>query len=182
MAIINDFNPTVGSDVIVSYSHNFPDALSILPVSAVEGMPIILVNDSLSSDAKELLNRIRPNNIYITGSTGVVPSSVENELKNYSSNVKRLGGSNRYETSRIINEEFKNVLTGENALLASGSNFPDALSGTSLARKLNASIVLVNPSDTTKQREFISKNNKTKVFVLGGTGAVSEELLNQITK
>lgn len=181
MAIINDFNPTVGSDVIVSYSHNFPDALSISSVSAAKGMPILLVNGKLTDQQKNMLSKVKPSNIYITGGTGVIPSTVESELKKYSSSVMRLGGSNRYETSRLINEKFKSVLTGPNALLASGLNFPDALSGTALALKLNAPIVLVNAKDTSIQKEFISKNNKTNIYVLGGTGSISNASVKAIT-
>lgn len=181
MAIINDFNPTVGSDVIVSYSHNFPDALSISPVSAALGMPILLVNGKLTTEQKNMLSKVKPSNIYITGSPGVVPSTVENELKKYSSSVIRLGGSDRYETSRLINDKFKSVLTGSNALLASALDFPDALSGTTLALKLNAPIVLVNERNTSIQKDFISKNKKTDVYVLGGPGAVSDKSVQAIT-
>jgi putative cell wall-binding protein len=161
---------------------NFPDALSISPVSAVKGMPIILVNGALTTEQKEVLNKIKPSNIYITGSTGVISSAIENELKNYSSKVVRLGGANRYETSTAINNKFKTDLNGANAILAFGGNFPDALSGTALAYKNNAPIVLVDPNNTTAQKEFVSKNSKTNIFVLGGTGVISEEVLNKITK
>ena len=180
MAIINDFNPTVGSDVIVSYSHNFPDALSISPVSAIQGMPILLVNGKLTTAQQNMLSKVKPSNIYITGSTGVVPSTLENELKKYSSRVERLGGANRYETSKIINDKFKSVLTGSNVILANGLDFPDALSATALALKLNAPIILVNPKDTSIQKEFISNNNKTNVYVIGGIGAVSEATVKAI--
>lgn len=182
LAIINDFSPSVGSDVIISYSHNFPDSLSVSPVSAATGSPILLVKGKLSAEQKAMLAKIKPSNIYITGGTGVIPSSIETELKQYSSKVERLGGATRYETSKIINDKFKNVLTGSNALLASGLNFPDALSGTALAVKLNAPIVLVNPNDTSLQKDFISKNNKTNTYVLGGTGSVSTKNLTDITQ
>lgn len=181
VAIVKDFNPAVGSSVIVSYSHNFPDALSAAPVSAVKGMPIFLVRDKVTAEQKKLLSKIKPKNIYITGSSGVVSSSIEKELKKYSSKVVRLGGSTRYETSNAINNRFKSDLSGPNAIIASGSTFADALVGTALAYKLKAPMILVNTSNNKLQKTYISKNNKSKVYVIGSKSVVSDSVVKEVT-
>lgn len=180
-AIINDLAPGIGTDVIISNGHGFPDALSISSVSTIKGIPIILTkNKELPTEAKSLLSSIKPNKIYITGGTGSITTKVEDELKKYSSDIIRLGGSDRYETSMVISNYFKSDLEGEYVILASGLNFPDALAGTALALKYNAPMLLVNPNNPSLQKSFILNNNKRKIFVLGSTGTVSNSILNTI--
>lgn len=181
VAIIRDLAPVKGSEIIISSAVIFPDALSISSISAIKGIPIILTNkNSLSSEVKALLASIEPSKIYITGEVGAITNKVKDELKKYSSEIVRLGGYDRYETSIAINNYFKSDLYGDSIILTSGLNFPDALAGISLASKYNTPILLVNPSNSNVQKYFISNNKRKNIYVLGSTGVFSKELLNYI--
>jgi putative cell wall-binding protein len=181
VSIIRDLAPTKGSDVIISSAVTFPDALSISSISAIKGIPIILTNkNNLSNEVKSLLASIEPSKIYITGEVGAISNRVRDELKKYSSDVIRLGGYDRYETSIVINNYFKSDLSGDSIILTLGLNFPDALAGITLASKYYAPILLVNPSNSNVQKYFISNNKRKNVYVLGSTGVFSKELLNYI--
>jgi len=112
------------------------------------------------------------------------PSSVSYKIKE----VTRFGGVNRYETSRIIAENnFKNY-DMKNVVIASGNNFPDGLSGVTLARRLNAPLLLVdkNPEDSGSQvvLDYIVKNLKKdgNIYILGGQGAVSSSYVEYLTQ
>lgn len=181
VAIIRDLAPVKGSEIIISSAVIFPDALSISSISAIKGIPIILTNkNSLSSEVKVLLASIEPSKIYITGEVGAITNKVKDELKKYSSEIVRLGGYDRYETSIAINNYFESDLSGDSIILTSGLNFPDALAGISLASKYNTPILLVNPSNSNVQKYFISNNKRKNIYVLGSTGVFSKELLNYI--
>ena len=92
----------------------------------------------------------------------------------------RLSGSNRYETmEKIVNTSFKT--TGGTVVVASGQDFKDALSATSLAGLTKSPVLLTNKAYLTPTTEGILKKLKPKtVYIAGGTGAVSKNVYNSI--
>ena len=90
--------------------------------------------------------------------------------------TSRLAGDNRYATAAEIAK--KAYPSGaETVVLASGMTYADALVGVPLASKLNAPILLAAkdslPRETTNALE---KLGAKKVIILGGKGAVSEQV------
>lgn len=88
--------------------------------------------------------------------------------------IIRLGGSNRYETARLIATE--GWESAVNVVLANGTGFADALSGVPLAYALNAPILLVDGKtiDSTTMKKLTSLGVKN-VYLLGGEGAISKD-------
>jgi putative cell wall-binding protein len=97
--------------------------------------------------------------------------------------VNRLSGADRYETALQIAYEGWFEGTDE-IILATGTNFPDALAGAPLAYYRNAPILLTG-KDTIHEtvKDAIYELGVEKVTILGGTGAISkkveEELVNK---
>lgn len=178
LQIINNLNPAKGTPVIVSYSLDFPDALSISPIAAKNGYPIFLSRKDIDKSTLDAIKKIAPSSIYIVGSSGVISSSTENQLKSITKNVVRLGGSDRYKTSIAIAEHFNT--DSPNVTIASSMDFPDALSGAYLAYKNDSSIIVVNSNNTALQKDFINKYKKYKINVLGGPGAVENSTIDKI--
>lgn len=99
----------------------------------------------------------------------------------------RIGGNNRYETAAKIAEMWaagdKSVVNGKfkNAIIASGENFPDALSASYLSQRMQAPVLLVQrnsiPQDTI---EALRDRQVEKVFIVGGPAAVSSEVAAQL--
>lgn len=100
--------------------------------------------------------------------------------KKYS--ASRLGGATRWETSTAIAKQVNgNKLDA--VVLANAYNFPDALTGTTLAGNKKAPILLVGNNDRdTVTLNYIKNNLKStgKVYVLGGSTAVSDGTLNKV--
>lgn len=100
--------------------------------------------------------------------------------------ILRYGGATRYETSKLIAENNFTNFNFKNVVIASGNNFPDGLSGVTLARRLNAPLLLVdkNPTDAGSQvvLQYIIKNIKSdgKIYILGGEGAVSSSYVEYL--
>lgn len=106
----------------------------------------------------------------VVADTSNVPSKIEQ--------VVRFGGQDRYETSKLIAENnFGSNLNS--VVIASGNDFPDGLAGVTLAKKLNAPLLLVDKSVESKGSKVVlqyilNKLNKNgKIYILGGEGAVS---------
>ncbi|GAB6169816.1 hypothetical protein JCM1393_22760 [Clostridium carnis] len=178
--IVNELAPKKGTPVIISYAFNYPDALSISSISAAKGYPIFLVGNSITEETKNAIKNIAPSEIIITGGTGVISKDIEDQLKGISSNVNRLGGSDRYVTSLMIAERFKGE--SNNLLVASALDFPDSLSGAYLGSKVSAPTLIVSPNNLDTQKEFIKKNNKFKLYILGGQGVINDQMVKYLEK
>lgn len=179
LSIVNETNVPKGTNIVVANSSSFADSLSISGISGSKQMPIFLVNgSSFKSDMLTKIKSIAPKKIYIVGGTGVVSTTIEKQLKSIG-NVTRLGGTDRYETSLKIANEFKSNTT--TAMISTGLNFPDSLAGSVLASKYNAPILLVR-DNVTAQKKFIDNSSIKKLYILGGTGVVSNSLVSQLKK
>ncbi len=96
--------------------------------------------------------------------------------------VERFSGKDRYATPQLVADEVKEVLGAdkfENVILATGSNFADALGGGYLAARKNAPILLTKAGKQADVNAYIRENLKEggTVYVLGGDVAVPEECL-----
>ncbi|HHV65407.1 MAG TPA: hypothetical protein GXX46_10105 [Peptococcaceae bacterium] len=163
------------SQAIVATGENFADALSIGPIAAVKGIPILLTpKNNISSGLKQNLQNVE--RTYVLGGTSVLSNTVFNQLPS----GKRLSGANRYETNIKILQEFKSELNLANTYLATGESFPDALAGSALAYQSSAPLILVSNPLNSSTATFLKDNSSSisKLTVLGGTGAVSEAVLN----
>lgn len=96
----------------------------------------------------------------------------------------RIWGQQRMDTAEEIAKNF-NSGTVNNVILASAYNYPDSLSGSTLAAKLNAPILLCgnSKSDSGQALEYIN-NHLAKtggtVYILGGTGVIGTDLENYL--
>ncbi|MBP1759898.1 MAG: cell wall-binding protein [Firmicutes bacterium] len=120
-----------------------------------------------------------------------IPKVTSNNSFNYFDLIKvltappRLAGLDRYQTARAIGEEYNRGQV-DNIILASGTNFPDALSATLLSKKLTAPILLVGPTveESADALSYITahSNANTKIYIIGGTGVISESLEAELLK
>jgi putative cell wall-binding protein/C1A family cysteine protease len=101
------------------------------------------------------------------------------ETKTTENAIVRLAGANRYETAAKISQA--SFTTADTVVLAYSMNYADALAGVSLATKLKAPILLTNTKtlDATTLAE-IKRLNAKNVIILGGTGAISDEVKKEL--
>jgi len=91
--------------------------------------------------------------------------------------IIRLGGSNRYVTAARVAEEFSQP--GTSLHLATGENFPDALSGAALAVHQQSMLILLPPNSLQNHPELQAYfeahwSNLNQVTVLGGAGVITD--------
>lgn len=166
----------VEKGVVIVTAYNFPDALSIAPIAAQSGMPILLsTTDKLQKDVNEFLKNKNIPKTYIIGSEGVLSNNVLNSLPN----AVRIGGANRYDTNLEILKHFESGLNFDNVFVATGLNFPDALSGAALSSKLKSPMVLTGNSLTTSLENYLKNKNINEVNLLGTSAVVSTSVENK---
>ncbi|HOC06398.1 MAG TPA: S8 family serine peptidase [Bacillota bacterium] len=93
--------------------------------------------------------------------------------------VYRLSGSNRFETATAVSDA--GWETADTVILARADDFADSLAGVGLSKKYDAPILLTNPGVlspvTAAEIERLGAQN---IIILGGTGAVSQEIEDQL--
>jgi N-acetylmuramoyl-L-alanine amidase len=157
--------------VVLVSGENFPDSISIGSIAAYKSMPILLTQKNyLPNSIKDYINGKNINTTYVIGGKGVISDSI---LSNFN-NIKRLSGEDRYSTNIAVIKEFMKELNLNTVYIASGENFPDALSGSAAAAAKTSSIVLVNNSIPKVTKEFVLsiKNSMSCLEILGGTGVI----------
>ncbi|MCS5723650.1 cell wall-binding repeat-containing protein [Herbiconiux sp. CPCC 203407] len=163
-----------GAEVaVLANGTTFADALSA--GAAVDGRgPVLLVKAGSSLDAAttRLLKRLGVEQIVVAGGEASVSAGIEASAAKIAETV-RLGGADRYEASRTINAHF--FTEAEHVLLATGQKFPDALSGSAYAPRIDAPLFTVPgtciPAETLAQIEALGA---TEVTLLGGTATLGE--------
>lgn len=131
-------------NVVLASGFNFADALSAGQLAAALNAPLILSNDQLDSRTSDEIAKLKPKNIYIVGGETALSSNIEESVKSVVNdiNIERLKGNDRYETSVKVMEKTKEFVDAEYLLIASGKNFPDALSATSFMADHKALMIL----------------------------------------
>lgn len=185
-ALVNKNFSTPGIErIYVATGTDFADALSASTAAATAESPLLLVQpDSVPSSVRLEIERLQPQEIIVLGGPTVVSESVVETLETLSDSVSRIYGSDRYETSRLIALEAFAVGDTTSVYLATGSDFPDALSASSAAASLGAPLVLVRGSNASldpETLELLTTLGVTEVYLAGGTGVISSGIESQLT-
>lgn len=177
------------SGIVVTSGRGYADALSIAPVAASSGMPILLTEkDSLSQEVNSYISKNASSlkNFYVVGGNGVISDSAAAQI---SKTAIRLSGNDRFETNEKVLTYFKSSLNFDNVYIAqgdgpTGNEFADALSGSALAAKTSSPIILTYNTISKGLEDIIKANAKSSsnLVALGGTAAVPDSILSDILK
>lgn len=165
--------------VYVATGENYPDALSAAAAAAKDHAPLLLTpGGSLPAVVAAELERLAPTTIVVVGGTASISASVRDELAEYG-NLEEISGVDRYATSRAILWERFN--TGPNSVprifLATGLNFPDALSAGAVAGSQGIP-VLLTPSTSEADNVTVDLfNNLNTTSVLAVGNAITDDYL-----
>lgn len=91
--------------VYIATGENFPDALGVGSVAALNNAPVLFVlRDAIPGATLAELNRLQPSTIIIVGGTGVVSDTVKSALEGLSFGpvVERLAGADRFATAAAV--------------------------------------------------------------------------------
>lgn len=162
-------------EILIATGKTFADSLS----ASATGRPILLVGNKLTDAQKEFLSSLNGNQLYILGGTSAVSAEMEKEIKAFG-NITRISGTNRYETSVLIAQEF--FETPEKAVLAYAKNFPDGLCGGSLAISMDAPLILTaTGNNSSVAAEYIQAKGIFSGAILGGEGSEGNYLITDET-
>ncbi len=169
-----------GSEVVVLGRGDIPiDALTGSVLAKKYQAPLLLTNSSnLPDKVATELARLKPKTIYILGGESAVSKSIHQQLEQNGYTVKRVSGSSRYDTAVKVANEIG--VTGE-LILATGAESPDALSIGPYAGLSQTPIVFTRRETLPNEvKDLIKTDNVKKVTIIGGTEAVSADIVNHL--
>lgn len=172
------------NEIVITNGLGFADALSIAPIAGKKGIPILLTSkDSLPKVVMDFLQKKTNNNLgslktYMVGGPGVVSNTVEKQFPN----CERLYGQGRYETNTAVLNRFSEDINFNNIYIASGQDFPDALSGSALAQKNSSGIILSNKIISSTTEKFVKSKLDLveKINIIGGKGVFLDSNIDDI--
>ncbi|WP_060672816.1 SpoIID/LytB domain-containing protein [Rossellomorea vietnamensis] len=152
----------------------FSDALAIAPYAAKNGIPIILSKkDDLPTASLEAVQG--KSDVLVVGGTGSVSNAVYNQAKA----TDRIAGSDRYEVSSNIIKELN--IESSMAYISNGLTFADALTGSVLAAKNGAPLLLTRADKLPDSIQSTINEESFNVFnILGGPASVKESVVEQL--
>ncbi|MCG1024849.1 S8 family serine peptidase [Dehalobacter sp.] len=176
-AALADMLGTKGQAVVVSGA-NFPDAIAAASYAAVEGKPILLTSSSiLNSETQLALKKSSVTATEVIGGNGAVSGDVMAELPS----PVRVSGTDRFATSAAVLKEHKTA--GQAFYIATGMNYPDALTGGILAATGSSNILLVSQSGLSAgQKTLLSSYKGKTVIAIGGTKALPDTVIAEIRR
>ncbi len=166
----------------VATGQDFPDALAGGPAAAAEGGPVLLVTrDAIPAVVAAELSRLRPAKIRVLGGPAAVSGSVLTALRPYTTgSVTRLAGPDRYATAAAVVEDRFTGYVGR-VFVATGRDFPDALSGGAAAAAIEAPIVLATASDVpVPTMAALATLTPTEFVLLGGPGVLGPAVVAEL--
>jgi putative cell wall-binding protein len=175
--------PSTAPVVVVANGDAFPDALAAGPVASKLGGPLLLTQaGALPAATSAEIARLKPQRIVVAGGTVSVSDAVYTALSRLTTSMARVGGADRYDTSRrLATYAFGSATT---AYVASGDAFPDALGAGAAAARASGPLLLVNTAANAgidaPTASLITKLKATRVRVAGGTAAVADGTVNTV--
>lgn len=181
-AAISKAGWTTSDYVVLASGEGYADALCAAPLAKKYNAPILLTDsNTLNEKTKEEIKRLGAKHVFIVGKYASVSQSAENDLSSIVSDIQRLGGNDRYETSVIVAKQLGAI---DKVVVTSGFGFADALSIAPIAAQDNMPILLTGKDELPQVVQNYIQDNKASIknsYVVGGQGVISDSTLNQLS-
>ena len=178
-----------GKTAIVATGGKAADSLSVSPIAYALNAPIFLADSdgNLSAASLDAIAKGGFTNVIVLGDEYSVSKATFDKLKKAAGSAVRIGGADRYETSRLTAEfAFGHDFTCGSVALTAGreGKFADALVASSLGGRNMSPLLLVDDGSTVCIDKVLAahKDEASSVYVLGDKYTVSDAVNRAIQK
>lgn len=169
---------TGSKEILLANGNSQVDAVSIAPIAAKNGIPILLTNGkNITQDVMNILSASK--NITLVGGENSISSDIYNSFKNDNKKISRVSGSDRYETASLIATKFNSDPKGY--VYANGRKIEDALISAQISGYENMPIVLVKNSEVpdSAKKHLSARKSDRNIFV-GGDKSIQDEVIKSV--
>lgn len=167
--------------VVIAAGDAYPDALAGGALVGDDGALLFTASRDdtrLPSAVRDELDRIAEAGtpVYLLGGTAAVSSGVEDELAGAGLGVTRLGGADRFETAAAVAEYLADRDGGiDEVALASGWNWPDAVSAGGWAASEGAPVLLIDGDELADaSARILDAHAPGQRWVIGGDAVIPD--------
>lgn len=165
----SDYAAGNAQSVVVARNDVYADALTGGPLAAAKQGPLLLTEPSkLNSATAAEMQRVLPagGTVYLLGGNAALAPNVANAIQALGYKVVRVSGPTRFATAVAVARQLGNPKVD---FLATGLNFPDALSAGPAAVAQQAAILLSNgSSQSAVTAAYLASSQPATVYAVGG--------------
>ncbi|WP_022892633.1 cell wall-binding repeat-containing protein [Agromyces subbeticus] len=185
VAATQAFDPDLPVLYIAS-GENWPDALSAGPAAAARGGALLLTQPgALPAVVAREIERLAPREVVVAGGAGSVSPTVFEQVRSIVPTTRRVGGADRYETSRNLVIDAFVEKPYDNVFVATGRDFPDALSAGAVAGRRHEPVLLIDGERAgidAATSAVLSDLDVSAAFLAGGTGAITASIETELVE
>ncbi|AXH96924.1 cell wall-binding repeat-containing protein [Ornithinimicrobium avium] len=157
----------------------FPDGLTAGSVAGRDGVPLLLTDPAkLRAVTAQAISDLAPQSVVVVGGASAVSDTVLDSIAAIVPDTTRVSGDDRYETAAAVAATYE---ADSVAYLASGQNYPDALTGGAFAAYHQGPLLLTRtttvPAATMGALDLLSPQG---LVVFGGTTSVTKGALKAV--
>lgn len=168
--------------VFLASGEDYPDALVAGAGGSEWGYPVLLTRpDRVPDVVMAELKRLDPAFIVLVGGERALSVEIERQVRDVSA-FRRLAGADRYETATLLAEwSFSEGVP--TLYVASGADFPDALTASAVAGASGGPVLLTRPGDLPAVTSTaFDKLKPRQIVVVGGETAVSPGVVSSLER
>lgn len=174
------FFPEPVDAVVLVSGEDFPDALSGGAAAALLDGPLLLTAaDAVPAATLTQLQRLAPSTIHVVGGSAVISDAALDGLDGLDATIVRHAGASRVETAAVVADALFDPGAVEEAYVATGASFADALAAVPPAGLAGAPILLVLDS-AAPLSDAVTSLAPSTVVVVGGEQAVSPTVTDEL--
>jgi putative cell wall-binding protein len=168
--------------VVIADADNYPDALVGAPLAVAKGGPVLLTSTgTLDPRVQAEIQRLLPSGstVYVIGGTYALAPAISDAITALGYTVVRYAGADRYGTAVAVAGALGDPGTD---LVATGTNFPDALAAAAAAAANHDALLLTNgatlPAETAA---YLVTHPHATVMAVGGPAATALPAVTALT-
>ena len=178
--------PDTSDYAVLASGQDFPDALAASSLAGALKAPILLTSPgSLTSEARNEIQRLRARKVIIIGGSNAVSPTVEQQVRSMGVSVNRIAGATRYETALQIYKlapSWFNIRWSTTAIIATGEKFADALSISPYAYQTASPFILSSRNGLDADSLQTARSGAFQsAIIVGGSAVVPDSVQNQLT-
>lgn len=172
--------------VILVNGNSIADGVTATPLATTYNAPILLVNnDNIPQSTKNEIKRLNPQNIVLIGGNSVISERIEKDLKSTtSSNISRIQGKNRFETSLEIAKKIDEDHDVYEIFIANGyKGESDALTIAAKAGEDKQPIILSEQTNIPEDSyNWLKNEGLTDAYFIGGETNLTTDVIHQVAE
>ena len=165
----------------------WPDAMSVGPLAAYQGRPVLLVGPGgLPASTRDALASLELDRVTVVGGTSAVSVATAAAVGDVVGTVERVSGADRYATSAAVAARAVEAgMEPDRVWLARGDDFPDSLAAGPVVAA-DAGVLLLVPPDGPRSRPGVTaaladgSGEHPLVRLLGGERALAPVVEDQV--